>query len=800
LAKDPDPKPQETVLKSISVFPPKVTLDGPRDEQHVLVTGEYSDLRRKDLTRDAKFNSKAENIATVNPSGIVHPGADGDTLITIQAAGKTAQLPVRVQRSQADVPVSFTREVIPVLTQAGCNQGACHGGQHGKNGFKLSLRGFDPAFDYVQIVQSAEGRRVVLSDPERSVILQKPTLTMEHGGGLRFPVNSRSYSILKQWLEDGAPGPNTQDASVTGLEIWPAKRLMIPKEQQQILVRALWSDGRSNDVTSTAQFDSLNDAVAAVSPDGLITAKEKGETHIMVRFGGQVAVVDVTLPYSRLTPYPDTPRNNFVDEKLIAKWKDLGLTPSALCNDEEFYRRIHLDAIGTLPSPADIKSFLDDKDPNKRNRAIDKVLNRPEFVDFWALKWGDLLRINRTQLNEKGMWSFYNWTRTELRENNPVDEFVRDIITAEGSTFTVGPTNFYRVGSSATDWSEAASQLFLGVRLQCAKCHHHPWEKWTQDDYYGMAAFFVRLGTKGSREFGIFGGERVTYLRPTGEINNPRTGAVVGPHPLDGQVIEDPFDRRRKLAEWMTATTNPFFARNIVNRFWGYLMGRGLVEPIDDMRATNPPSNPEVLDALAQDFVKAKFDLKHLLRTIMRSRAYQLSSAATPGNQADVANVNFTHYTVKRLTAEELADALDFATGTKEKYPGLPKGTRAIQLPDSEVRSFFLDVFGRPARKVSCECERSGQPNIAQAMHLLNGDFLNRKIASPAGRIEDLFKSQTSLPKVVEELYLATVSRPPRPQESEKALDWLKTAPSPKEGAQDLLWVLLNSREFLFNH
>jgi hypothetical protein len=800
LAKDPDSKPQEAVLQSISVFPAKITLDGPRDEQHVLVTGEYSDLSRKDLSRDAKFISKAERMVTINPRGMVHPGADGDTLITIEAAGKTAQLPVHVQRSQADVPVSFTHEVIPVLTQAGCNQGACHGGQHGKNGFKLSLRGFDPAFDYVQIVQSAEGRRVVLSDPERSVILQKPTLTMEHGGGLRFAVNSRSYKILKQWLEDGAPGPNIQDANVTGLEVWPTKRLMTPKEQQQIVVRALWSDGQSNDVTSTAQFDSLNDAVAAVSADGLITAKEKGETHIMVRFGGQVAVVDVTLPYSRITPYPHLLANNFVDEKLIAKWKDLGLTPSGLCSDEEFFRRIHLDAIGTLPSPADIKAFLEDKDPTKRNRAIDKVLNRPEFVDFWALKWGDLLRINRTQLNEKGMWSFYNWTRTALRENKPVDEFVRDIITAEGSTFTVGPANFYRVGASATDWSEAACQLFLGVRLQCAKCHHHPWERWSQDDYYGMAAFFVRLGTKGSREFGIFGGERVTYLRPTGDINHPRTGAVVGPHPLDGQVVEDPFDRRRRLAEWMTAPTNPFFARNIVNRFWGYLMGRGLVEPIDDMRATNPPSNPELLDALAQDFVKSKFDLKHLLATIMRSRAYQLSSATTPDNQVDVLNVNFTHYTVKRLTAEELADALDFATGTKEKYPGLPKGTRAIQLPDSEVRSFFLDTFGRPARKVSCECERSGQPNIAQAMHLLNGDFLNSKIAAPSGRIEELFKKQTPLPQVVEELYLATVSRPPRPKESEKALDWLKTAASPKEGAQDLLWVLLNSREFLFNH
>jgi hypothetical protein len=788
----------ETV--NLTVFPPSINLDGPRDEQRLVVIGECAEQTRKDLTRTCKFVSTAPDVAAVDGSGFVRPIHDGDAVITIEAAGKKAQVPIHVRRSQEDAPVNFSPEVIPILTQAGCNQGACHGGQHGKNGFKLSLRGFDPAFDYVQIVQSAEGRRVVLADPERSVLLLKPTLTMEHGGGQRFAVNSRSYNTLKQWLEDGAPGPTPQDATVTGLEAWPAKRLMSPGDEQQIVVRAKWSDGRSSDVTSTAQFDSLNDAVATVTPAGLVTAKERGETHIMVRFGGQVAVTDVTSPYARLKRYPDVPRNSFVDDKLIAKWKDLGLTPSPLCSDEDFYRRIHLDIIGTLPSPASIKAFLADKSPDKRSRAIDQVLAHPEFVDFWTLKWGDLLRINRTQLNEKGMWSFDNWIRTAIRENKPIDEFVRDIVTAEGSTFTDGPANFYRVGNNATDWSEATSQLFLGIRLQCAKCHHHPWEKWSQDDYYGMAAFFVRLGSKNSREFGLFGGERITYLNSTGEINNPRTGAVVKPHPLDGSFTDDPFDRRRKLADWITSPKNPFLARNIVNRFWGYLMGRGLVEPIDDMRATNPASSPELLDALAQDFINAKFDLKHLLKTIMNSRAYQLASTATPGNQADTGNVNCTHYTIKRLSAEELADALDFATGTKEKYPGLPPGTRAIQLPDSEVRSFLLDVFGRPARKVSCECERSGQPNIAQALHLLNGDFLNRKIASTSGRIETLFKNNAPLPAIVEDLYLATVSRPPRAPEMEKALAWLKTAPTPKEGAQDLLWVLLNSREFLFNH
>ncbi len=521
----------------------------------------------------------------------------------------------------------------------------------------------------------------------------------------------------------------------------------------------------------------------------------------MVRFCGQATVAQVTTPFDPAVRLPaDLPRNNFVDEKLIAKWKDLGLTPSPPCSDAEFLRRLYLDLIGTLPTPQEVRAFLADNSPDKRARAIDGVLARPEFVDFWALKWGDLLRINRDQLQDKGMWSFHNWVRASLRDGKPLDEFVRDILTAEGSTFTEGPANFYRTANTATDWSETATQVFLGQRLQCAKCHHHPFEKWSQDDYYGMAAFFVRLGTKNSQEFGLFGRETVIFLRPTGEVTHPRTGKVVPPHPLDGPDTDDKLDRRRKLAEWLTSPSNSMFSRNLANRFWGYLMGHGLVEPLDDMRATNPPSNPELLDALAKDLVEHKFDLKHLLKMIVSSRAYQLSSVSTPGNAVDRHNTYFTRYTVKRLTAEQLADALDFATGTQEKYQGLPPGTRAIQLPDTKVRSYLMDVFGRPARVITCECERGTQPNIAQAMHLLNGDFLNKKLAATGGRVEDLIKAKAAPEKVVEELYLATLSRPPRPEEVTQATEYVTAAPSQREWAQDLLWVLLNSKEFQFNH
>jgi hypothetical protein len=798
--KEDKPHAPQAVLRSLTAFPARVRLNGPRDRQQVVVLGDYADGSRRDLARVAAFTSGSNEVARVDQGGVVYPSGDGQTLLTIRGGGQTVTVPVCVQQARAEVPVSFTREVEPVLTKAGCNQGACHGGQHGRGGFRLSLLGYDPLFDYSQIVQSAEGRRVVVSDPERSIILLKPSLTMEHGGGERFRVGSQEYLLLKRWLEDGAPAPTADDPAVTRLEVWPPHRVLVPGEQQQLVVRARWSDGREEDATATAQYDALNDAVAAVTPGGLVTASDRGETHIMIRFRGQVAVAQVTLPYHRKGASAGFTPANIIDEKVAAKWRELGLEPSPPADDAEFFRRIHLDAIGTLPAPAEVKAFLADPGPDKRHRAVDRVLDRPEFVDFWALKWGDLLRINRDQLNEKGMWSFYNWVRGALRDAQPVDAFVRDLITAEGSTFTEGPANFYRTANNPADWAENTAQLFLGVRMQCARCHHHPFEKWSQDDYYGLAAFFVRLGTKRSQEFGIFGQETVVYLKPVGEQTHPRKGGVVKPHPLDGPAMDDPFDRRRKLAEWVTAADNPFFARNIVNRFWGYYTGRGLVEPLDDLRATNPASNPELLEVLAQDFVRHRFDLKHLMRTIMNSRTYQLSSAVKPGNQADAGNVYGTHYTVKRLTAEQLADALDFATGTREKYQGLPAGMRAIQLPDTSIRSFLLDVFGRPARQVTCECERTAQPNIAQALHLLNGDALNKKIAAPGGRVEKLLKGRTPLPAVVEELYLATLCRLPRASEASRAQAWIAGAASVKEGVQDLLWALLNSREFLFNH
>jgi hypothetical protein len=786
-------------VQTVTVFPPEITLDGPRAEQRLGVLAVHADGRQWDQSRSATFASNDPKIASVDAAGIVRPVGDGRATVTVIAGGKSASVPVTVIHAMTEEPVNFTREIEAVVTKAGCNQGACHGAQLGRGGFRLSLFGFDPAFDHSQIVQSAEGRRVVLPEPERSILLLKPSLQMEHGGGERFPANSQSYDLLRRWLADGAPEPAANDPHVQRLEVWPPKRVMVPGETQQLLVRATWSDGRVTDVTPWARFDAVNDAIAGVSPAGLVTAKAAGVGHVMVRFAGGAVTAQVTLPYGQISDYPQLAHNNFVDELLIAKWRELGLTPAPLCDDATFLRRVYLDVIGTLPTPEEVHTFLADSSADKRNKTIDALLNRSEFVDYWTIKWGDLLRINRDALQDKGMWSFHNWVRASLRENKPLDQFAREILLAEGSTFTEGPANFYKIGRNAEDWAETAAQVFLGSRIQCAKCHHHPFEKWSQDDYYGLAAFFTRLGTKNSNEFGIFGRETVIFPRPTGEISHPRKRIVVKPKPLGGEPTDDEFDRRRKLADWMTAKDNPLFAKNLVNRFWGYLMGRGLVEPLDDLRDTNPACAPELFDALAKDVSGHNFDLKHLLRTILQSRAYQLDSRATPGNEADATNTYFTRYQVKRLGAEQLADAVDFATGTRQKYTGLPPGTRAIQLPDPRVASYLMDVFGRPARAITCECERIGQPNIAQALHLLNGDFLNRKIADPAGRVEKLIKAKAAPQAIVEELYLVTLARPPRPDEVAQTEAWFKDAPA-KEVAQDLLWTLLNSREFLFNH
>jgi hypothetical protein len=807
------------VLVGLTVTPPEVTLSGPRAERQILVTGRFSDGLERDLTAHARYLTLTPQVAKTHPGGIITPVTDGTGQVKAAVGKLSALVRVTTCGARKPTPISFHNEVIPILTKAGCNQGACHGSLYGKGGLKLSLLGSDPDADYQAVVKQNEGRRVVFTDPKQSLFLLKPAMGVPHAGGLRFKPGTYEYRTLQAWIEDGAPAPREDETAVTGVEVFPGHRVArlgpapeitvaIPQptgppqrlklsQSQRLVTVARFKDGSLEDVTRKAQLKSLNDAVAALD-DSVVTLKDRGETAVMVRYRGMATVARFTAPYRNLTTFPAVARASFIDDLVAAKWKEMGLLPSPRCTDAEYIRRVYQDALGILPEPEAIRKFLASTEPQKRAKLVDEVLSRPEYVDYWTLKWGDLLRNHRDKLGEKGMWSFYNWLRAAFRDNKPMDQFTRELITAQGSTFTTGPANYFRVAGSPAEMAETTSQVFLGQRLQCARCHHHPYEKWTQDEYWQMAAFFSRVGLKGSDEFGLFGGEQVVRLSSTGEVSNPRTGKVMKPTPLDGEPVDDPIDRRRALAAWMTAPNNPYFARNIVNRYWGYLLGRGIVEPVDDLRVTNPASNPALLDALAKDFVAHKFDLKHLLRTIMTSETYQLSSNPTRDNKRD--DVFYTKYAVKRMGAEELLDAISFATGTTEKFPSLPQGMRAVQLPDTAVQSYFLDTFGRPPRSIVCECERSVEPNMAQALHLMNSDFVQNKITAGNGRLAKLLEAKKSDKEIVEELYLVTFSRPSTEQEAVRAQLSVTQAANRKEGFEDLLWALINSREFIFKH
>ena len=686
--------------------------------------------------------------------------------------------------------------------------GSCHAAQYGQSGFKLTVFGYQPSADYAAIVRDRSQRRVNFLEPEQSLFLKKPTLQVPHGGGLRMKLGSTEYETLKAWIACGAPGPRANDPEVTRLVVTPTERIAAPHVRQQLRAMATYSDGLTRDVTALSKFDSLDEGVLSVAPDGLVTTNGKGQTSALVRFGGQAALCMFVVPYSEHVSLAGWTNQNFVDEAASAKFRELGIEPSGLASDAVFLRRAFLDAIGTAPPVEEARAFLASRDPAKRERLVDRLLGltsdpkldtfNDAYAAWWTLKWSDLLRNESNDLGEQGMWAFHNWILESFRSNKPFDHFVRELVTAKGSIYSVGPANFFRVNNNPSDCAEATAQLFLGVRLQCAKCHHHPFEKYGQDDYYSFASFFARVGSKPSQEFGLFGRESVVLVRNSGEVANPRTGALLKPKPLDAPPLDDPHDRRIALAHWLTSTKNDFFAKAVVNRYVAYLLGRGLIDPVDDLRATNPPSNPELMDALAKHLVKSGFDLKQLVRAIMTSRLYQLDSQPTAANASD--RRFYSHFNVKRLSAEALLDAVDDATATQTKFVSLPLGTRAIELPDIEETNYFLKTFGKPVRASVCECERSPDESLSQALHTLNGDVVTGKVADPKGRIGRLLKAKAGPQQIVDEIYLATLSRMPTSAERTNATGFLKQSQSPKEGYEDLQWALINSKEFLFVH
>jgi hypothetical protein len=698
------------------------------------------------------------------------------------------------------IAADFENEIQPLLTRYGCNSGGCHGKASGQNGFKLSLFGFDSQADYEEIVDRARGRRVNVATPEQSLLLLKSIGAVPHGGGTRFAPTSQAYEVLRQWISDGVPPASPTAPRLLAIRIEPSDRSLGSGDQVNLRVMASYSDQQERDVTKHSAFASNLDVVASVSEEGVVTAgKESGEATVMARFMGQVAVFTAILPHGiPLAQIDNFPARNYIDELTIAKWKKLGLTPTPVCDDSTFIRRVTLDANGRLPTAKEVREFLADQNPNKRAEWIDRLLEAPEYASYFALRWGSVLRNSNLAGADQASYAFHNWLKDMLARNRPYDEFVRGIIAASGEWQDAPAINWYWQSRDDQLHQVTAdtAQVFLGQRLQCARCHHHPYEKWSQDDYYGLAGFFTRLGRKS------FGQPPPYFASPTATTGekNPRTGKVPDPRYLSGEaaVFSAEEDPRHGLVDWMAKPENPFFAKSLVNRLWGHFFGRGLVHEVDDMRATNPASNPQLLDALAKDFIEHQFDMQHICRVMLNSSVYQLGSEPTEGNQKD--RQNFARYYGRRMIAEVFLDSIDQATGTKTKFNGVASSARAVDLPHENFGSHFLDTFDRPRRVTGCECERSSGATLAQVLTLANSDEIESKIGDAQGVITRLLKDQRSFDEIVDELYLGSLSRFPTSDERIKTKYFVDAVENKTEAYQDLLWTLLNSREFMFNH
>jgi hypothetical protein len=793
----------------LQLLPPAIELNGP-EARHQLLAEANDGPASEDLTRQAEWRSSNPKVAKVDASGLVTPISDGEAVITAKTQAARATATVTVKNMKAAFAWSFRNHVIPVMTKAGCNQGACHGALAGKNGFKLTLRGYDPEVDYDTLTRQSLGRRVSLADPANSLMLLKPTMAVPHGGGKRFGPNSLEYRVIGEWIAAGAPPPADRDVQITGLEVFPASVTLKPNAQQQLVVRAKYSDGIVSDVTRWVKFSSSDEGVASVDDDGLVKMNGSGDAAITLWYQSRVLYARVSVPYAnQVDPalYTSFRRQNFIDDLTLAKWKALNIAPSGPAADATFIRRLYLDAAGILPTAEEVENFLMDKSPAKRAKLIDALADRSEFVDYWAYKWSDLLLVSSRRLRPNAVRDFYNWIRESVEENKPWDRMVNEIFTGTGNTRKNGALNYYVLHKNPIDLSENTTQAFLGQRLTCARCHNHPLEKWTQKQYYQLANVFSRVGIKNGDE----PGDQVIYAKADGNINHPRLLRPLPPAPLDGEAmpLEWAGDRRAPFAKWLTSKDNAQFARSIVNRIWGNFMGRGLVDPVDDVRATNPASNEELFSALTKDFVDHGFDTRALIKLIANSSTYQLSSEANQTNQND--NKYYSRYIVKRLPAEVLLDALSQVTGVPTRFSGFPAGTRALQLPDTQVQSQFLASFGRPPRIICDAGERSIEPNIAQALHVINGDTLNRKLSDANGYAALALKLGLSDARILEHLFLSAYSRYPREDEKQALVEELRKArqvsgsveaqrDARQKALEDMMWAVLTSKEFLFNY
>jgi len=778
-----------------------VTVRGRDARQQLFVTGVFSSGQLRDFTRKVSFTSEPAGIVAIDPHGLLTPVADGTA--TVQAtdpSGQKAALKVTVTGLSNELPINFTNQIVPIFTKLGCNGGGCHGKSSGQNGFKLSLLGFYPDEDYEFLVKEAKGRRLSVSSPAQSLLLNKAIGKSPHGGGKRMDQDSYEFRIIARWIEQGMPYGSEKDPVVVGIKCLPEGRIMDRGSDQQITTLALYSDGTTEDVTQMALYEPNDTEMAEATTSGLVkTLDLSGEVAVMARYQGQVSTFRATVPLGAdMGPLPG--EKNFIDTHVFNKLKLLGIPPSQLADDSTFIRRVTIDITGRLPSEQEVRDFVVSTDPNKRDQLVDRLVDSPEYADLFANKWNMVLRNKRKQPTDtRGTYEFYNWIRDSLYENRPYDQMVREVLTAAGEVTTNPTVTWYREVAQINEQVEDTAQLFLGLRIQCARCHHHPFEKWSQDDYYGFSAFFSRVGRKNGanpRE------QRIFHNDGQASATNPRSNKALKPTGLGAPALDIAADRdpRHYLVDWMSSKENKFFAYSLVNRYWKHFFDRGIVEPEDDMRETNPPSNPELIKALANYFIESGFDLKQLVRTICKSTTYQLSSLPNDYNLKD--KQNFSRYYPRRLKAEVLYDGLHQVTATTQSYTGLPEGTSAMQLPDPTVGPYFLKVFGQPQADTACECERSQEANLAQSLHLLNSSEVQGKISNASGRSAILTndKDRTDEQKI-QELYRWVYSRNPDAEEMQIALNHLKKHEQNKKVAwEDIIWALINTKEFLFNH
>jgi hypothetical protein len=810
--------PASSVRAELRLLPGDLTLTGPRASQRLLavtVTGSTID---GDVTDKVAFQSSNPKVAKVDDEGILRAVGDGQAVITATRGTERATLKVQVEATRDSFTWSYRNHVTPVLTRLGCNSGACHGALAGKGGLKLSLRGYAPSDDYFVLTRQANGRRVDLVEPAHSLMLRKPTMAVSHGGGLRLEVDSPEYKVISEWIAAGAPAPKDSDVRIQRLEVFPSAAVLKPKDSMQVIVRAWYSDGHSEDVTRLARFASTEDLVATVDDTGLVKVAGHGEAAVTVIYSNLVGLSLIASPLeNKIAPevFAKAPRRNYIDDLVLKKLQALRIPPSGGCSDQEFLRRAFLDAAGILPTPEEAQAFLGDKSANKRDTLIDQLLARSEFVDYWTYKWSDVLLISSRKLSQPAMWAFYQHVRQSVADNKPWDRFAREILTASGSNLNNGAANYFVLHKDVTELTEATAVTFLGMSVTCCRCHNHPLEKWTQDQYWSLANLFSRVGIKN----GDRGGEIAVQSLPEGEVLHLRRQIAMPPTPLDGKPLpaDSRTDRRAYFADWLTSKDNPYFAKALVNRVWRNFMGRGLVEAEDDLRQTNPPSNPELLDALAKDFVDHHYDVKYLIKTIMQSATYQRSSKPVPGNAVD--DRYYSHYLIRRLSAEVVLDAYSQVTGVPTVFNQLnlgasggqagttayPAGTRALQLPDPLVVSQFLDAFGRPDRTQTCSCERTQDATVGQALHLANGKTLNDKLRSKTSRVEEFLKAKLTDDEAIARVFSLALSREPTKMERERFQKLMADAArepqsSRREVLEDLFWAVLTGREFLFNH